>query len=46
MPEKLSDNDHGAWMRNALECGYGGSPFRGTGGPMFADGAGHAGGLE
>jgi hypothetical protein len=46
MPEKLSDNDPGAWTRNALGCGYGGSPFRGIGGSMFADGAGHAGGLE
>ncbi|AOS41282.1 hypothetical protein BK655_19250 [Pseudomonas brassicacearum] len=40
MPEKLSDNDHGAWAPNALECGCGRCPFRGNNARMFADGAG------
>lgn len=40
MPEKLSDNDHGAWTPNALECGCGRCPFRGNNARMFADGAG------
>jgi len=46
MPENLSDNDPGVWACSALECGYGGSPFRGAGGAMFADGAGRGGGFE
>jgi hypothetical protein len=40
MPEKLSDNDRGAWAPNALECGRDRCPFRGNNARMFVDGAG------